>query len=96
MAERLNVKAGTRFDYINSGIQQPLNIPQPPPPFPAQPDPNFNATNQTTITKDLGTSAFDQRHFPLLSAFGTADYKLTDGVTIQAASGYAERPPTLQ
>ena len=44
---------------------------------------------------DLGPAALDQRHFNLVSAFWTADYKWTDQITFLAGYGFAQRPPTL-
>jgi iron complex outermembrane recepter protein len=86
VGEKLNLKAGTRFDLVTSVVQQPLNAPTPP---------NATIQNQDILTQNLGPSIFDERHFYLPSAFFTADYKLTDEVTVQTGYGFAERPPGL-
>ncbi len=96
-SDRLNFKAGGRVDFIRSGIQQPLTVPQPPLPF----DPSggagagANTVDNAKIMSDLGANSLDQRTFNLFSGFGNADYKLTDEITVQAAYGFAERAPTL-
>ena len=92
LGERLNLKAGTRVDFIQAGIQQPLTVPQPPPPFNTNVS---NATDQSTLIMDLGPEVFNQQHFNLWSAYGTADFKLTEEVAVKAAYGFAQRPPTL-
>jgi len=91
VGEKLSFKAGTRVDLISSGIQQPLSVPQPPVVN------DNNAINDMTLLRDtdLGPNALDQRHFNLVSAFGTADYKWTDEITFLAGYGFAQRPPSL-
>lgn len=96
MGDRFTVKAGTRFDSVVSSLQQSLTAPQPPAPLNPNGIANVdNALNASTITRDLGAGAFDQRQNTLWSAFGTADFKITEQVVAQAGYGYAQRPPTL-
>lgn len=96
MNDRFTFKAGSRVDFINASMQQPLTIPQPPASFTPPPNAPVNTTvDAGSITADLGPGALSTRHFDLWSAFGTADYKLTEELTVRAGYGYAQRPPTL-
>lgn len=101
----LTVKAGARFDWVNTDIDQ-----LPPGPFrPLTRNPQLGpddpaltllnpAQDPAAVTALLqriyGTSNF-QNDYDLWGAFLTAEYKLTDQLTPFINFGMAQRPPTL-
>ncbi len=84
VGEWLTLKAGARVDHVESRIQQPLTVPQPPPPNP-----------QTDVAADLGPGALGTRNFDMWAAFATAEVKLTEELTLLAGLGTAQRAPTM-
>ncbi len=52
-------------------------------------------TNAQEYVQTVGYDSLATQHFLLGSAFGTADYKLTDELTLVSGYGFAQRPPTL-
>jgi outer membrane receptor protein involved in Fe transport len=94
VGERLNLKAGARVDFVDTAIQQPVNIAQPPLPFPNVVSNAINADTLLALT-DLGPNALAERHFNVFSGFATGDFKLTEEVSVLAAYGHSELPPSL-
>ena len=82
--ERLNIKAGTRMDFVSTAViddpqkLQTLGLQNP----------------QYSLADTLGTDQFDQS-FSLWGAHITGEYKLKPCCMLTGSVGYAERPPTL-
>jgi outer membrane receptor protein involved in Fe transport len=97
LSDRLNVKAGGRFDYVHTTSDSrlitgninlfgtPQQIGLGPDPFTL--DPIIYSTDPTRTNLD--------RDFPLFAAFLSSEYKVDEHVTALTAMGYSERAPTL-
>jgi outer membrane receptor protein involved in Fe transport len=96
----LSVKGGVRADWVHATSNPRMITGTIPIGF--QPAPiGFPPGTQSVTSFDpiiLSAQPFNDNltaNFQLWSAYVNADYKIDDHLTLQAAFGYAQRPPTL-